>query len=165
MKKVLLLLVIMMAIGASAQTWERVEVPGDELKGTPNRVKWRINNFETLQSIMFYEGDDQWWVGIGGNIFQPNGQIVKSTQNFATSAIIGLSDEAGNLIAKYEDCLLELTNGMQVAGTVENFFGKTTKGARDVVPYLTNNKGSVRIIIPTARGKEFDLRVPCMNNE
>lgn len=163
MKRLFIFFALMVAMGAQAQTWERVEVPGDELKGTPDRVKYRINNLETLQSIMFYEGGNEWWVGIGGNIFQPdkNGRMVKKTQNYVTYATIGLYDESGKLIAKYEDCMLELTNGMQVAGV----YDRKAKGVREVVPCLTKNKGSVRIIIPTARGKDFDLSVPCLNNE
>ena len=154
---------MMMAMVGNSQTWERVEVPGDELKGTPDMVKYRINNMETLQSIMFYEGGNEWWVSVGGKVFQPDksGRMVKKTQNFVTYATIGLYDSEGNLVEKFEDCMLELTNGMRVAGV----FDAKKKGVCEVVSYITQHKGSVRIIIPTVIGEEFDLRVPCLNNE
>lgn len=61
--------------------------------------------------------------------------------------------------------MMEVTNGGQVAESSKSIWGKTSKGSRDVVPFLMNEHGYVRIIIPTYRGKEFDMKVPCLNNE
>lgn len=165
-RKIIILAMLAMAVSAGAQMWERTVEPGNELKGTQEMAKYRIEDAEKKQVMAFCQPGDYWKVGIGGRVFQPNksGNVVKKTLNFVTYATIGYYDENDKLTAKHEKCLLQLTQGMQVAEVTENIWGKTTKGAKDVVPYLMNKRGYVRIIIETVRGPEFDMKVPCVNN-
>ena len=100
----------------------------------------------------------------------PPRQIIGSDETLVapnqgdTDGLQYVYDENDQLIKKWENCMIELTQNMQVAEASTNIWGKTSKGCRDVVPYLMNNRGYVRIIIPTYRGKEFDMKVPCINN-
>lgn len=167
MKQVFLSFLALIAITANAQNWEKTVEPGDELKGTTDAVKYKMVDSLARQVIAFYQPGDYWKVGIGGNIFQGDkrGRIHKNTLNTITYATIGFYDEQNHLIKKWENCMVELTNGWQVAEASSNIWGKTSKGCRDVVPYIVNERGYVRIIIPTYRGKEFDMKVPCLNNE
>lgn len=155
------------AITANAQKWEKIIEPGDELKGTTDAVKYKMVDSVARQVIAFYQPGDYWKVGIGWNIFQPDKRNVihKKSLNAIGYATIGFYDEQNHLVKKWENCMIEITNGMQVAEASSNIWGKTSKGCRDVVPYLVNERGYVRIIIPTVRGKEFDMKVPCLNNE
>lgn len=168
MKKALMTMVVtLVALTAGAQTWERTVEPGDELKGTQEMVKYKMTDSIARQVIAFYQPGDYWKVGIGGNIFQPDkrGVIHKGTYNMIAYATIGFYDENDKLVKKWENCMVEVTNGGQVAEASKNVWGKTSKGSRDVVPYIMNERGYVRIIIPTYRGKEFDMKVPCLNNK
>ena len=155
-----------LSFDAMSQTWEKTIEPADELKGTEEMVKYKMTDSTANQAIAFYQPGDYWKVGVGGKVFQPDkrGMIHKKTLNMVGYATIGFYDEQNNLIKKWENCLIELTNGLQVAEASSNIWGKTSKGCRDVVPYLMNERGFVRIIIPTVRGTEFDMKVPCVNN-
>lgn len=167
MKKVLFLLLMLMPVMAGAQTWEKTIEPGDELKGTTDAVKYKLVDSLARQVMAFYQPGDYWKVGIGGNVFQPDkrGLVHKKTYNMIGYATIGFYDEQNNLIKKWDNCMIELTNNLQVAEASKTIWGKTSKGCRDVVPYLMNERGYVRIIIPTYRGKEFDMKVPCLNSQ
>lgn len=75
-------------------------------------------------------------------------------------------EEGDQLVTKWDNCMMELTDIFRVAEASESLWGKkTTKGCREVVPYLLNEKGYVRIILPTSLGPEFDFKVPCIHNE
>lgn len=167
MKQLITFVFLLLSITAGAQTWEKTIEPGDELKGTTDAVKYRMADSLSRQVIAFYQPGDYWKVGIGGTIFQPDkrGMVHKKSLNMIGYATIGFYDSENQLIKKWENCMVELTNGMQVAEASSNIWGKTSKGCRDVVPYLMNERGYVRIIIPTVRGKEFDMKIPCLNNE
>lgn len=168
MKKVLFLCAMMaMTTIATAQTWVKSFEAGDELKGTYDHDKYVLVDSLAQQEMAFYQPGEYWKVGIGGNVFMPDkrGLIHKKTYNMITYATIGFYDESNNLIKKWDNCMMELTNNAQVAEASKNIWGKTSKGSKEVVPYLMNNRGYVRIIIPTYRGKEFDFKVPCLNNE
>lgn len=166
MKKLLAIMMLFTAMTATAQTWEKTIEKGDELKGTIDRDKYKIVDSLARQVMAFYQPGDEWKVGIGGNVFMPDkrGLVHKGSYNMIGYATIGFYDENDQLIKKWENCMIELTQNMQVAEASTNIWGKTSKGCRDVVPYLMNNRGYVRIIIPTYRGKEFDMKVPCINN-
>lgn len=167
MRKLLLFITLMLVtVTTKAQTWEKSLEKGDELKGTTDCDKYKMVDSIARQVMAFYQPGDFWKVGIGGNVFMPDkrGVIHKKTYNPITYATIGFYDENGQLIKKWENCMIELTNNMQVAEASKNIWGKTSKGCRDVVPFLMNERGYVRIIIPTYRGKEFDMKVPCINN-
>lgn len=166
MKKVLFLLFMCMPMMAVAQTWEKTFEPGDELKGTADATKYRLADSLSRQVMAFFQPGNYWKVGIGGNVFQPDkrGLVHKNTLNMIGYATIGFYDEQNQLVKKWDNCMVELTNGLQVAEASSNIWGKTSKGCRDVVPYLINERGYVRIIIQTVRGKDFDMKVPCLNN-
>ncbi len=167
MKKVLLLFSFIACINANAQQWEKTVEKGDELLGTVERIKYKYVDSVNVQAFAFYSDGDYWKIGIGGRVFQPEkrGVVIKKTYNNATYATIGFYDNNNKLISKWDNCLLQLIQGFQVALTAENIWGKTTKGAREVVPYLRNEKGYVRIVVPVVRGKIFDITIPCLNNE
>lgn len=168
MKKVMMILMMVaVAMTAAAQVWEKTVEPGDELKGTQENAKYKMTDSIAKQAMAFYQPGDYWKVGIGGNVFQPDkrGIVHKGTMNMIAYATIGFYDENNKLVKKWDKCMVELTNGGQVAEASTNVWGKTSNGSRDVVPYLMNERGWVRIIIPTFRGKEFDMKVPCVNNK
>ena len=155
-------------LSAGAQgKWERVAEPGDELMGISARVKYRIVDSLAGYVMAFYEPGAYWKVGIGGTIFMPDkrGTVHRKTLNSIGYATIGFYDEENRLVVKWEKCLMEITTGFQVAEASKTIWGKTSKGCRDVVPYLMNNRGYVRIVLPTASGRNFDWTVPCLNNE
>lgn len=168
MKKTIttIMMLLTVTMNTVAQTWEKSIEPGDELKGTVDREKYRLADSTALQVMAFYQPGDYWKVGIGGNVFMPDkrGLVHKKTLNMIGYATVGFYDEQNQLIKKWDNCMIELTNNMQVAEASQTIWGKTSKGCRDVVPYLMNERGYVRIIIPTYRGKEFDMTVPCLNN-
>lgn len=163
---ILFVMTLTVALNIQAQSWEQTIEKGDELLGTMDRVKYKYVDSLNIQAIAFYSDGDYWKIGVGGKVFQPDkrGIVIKKTYNPATYATIGFYDEHNQLIEKWENCLLQLAHGFQVAETTENFWGKTTKGAREVVPYLRDQKGYVRIIVPVVRGNNFDLKIPCLNN-
>lgn len=166
MKRLLAIMAtLLVAVVAGAQEWEKTLEKGDELKGTTDRYKYKMVDSLSLQVIAFYQPGDYWKVGIGRNVFMPDkrGIVHKRTYNQIGYATIGFYDENDHLIKKWENCIIELTNNMQVAEASKNIWGKTSKGCRDVVPFLMNERGYVRIIIPTYMGKEFDMKVPCIN--
>ena len=168
MKKVLLSIALMlMGLSASAQVWEKTLEEGDQLKGTKDRMKYRIESPDGTQMMMFYGSSDKWKVGIVGNSFKPDKSlhVHSSTKNFLIYATIGFYNEDDQLVTKWDNCMMELTNIYRVAETSETLWGKkTTKGCREVVPYLLNEKGYVRIILPTFLGPDFDFKVPCIHN-
>lgn len=166
MKQLLTFALLLLTMTAGAQTWEKQIIPGDELKGTTETTKYLFVDSVGKKKMAFYGDGDYWKVLCGYSVFDPiKGKIHSRTKNMIAYATIGFYDEQHQLIKKWDNCLVELTNGLRIAEATENIWGKTTKGCRDVVPYLTNERGYIRILIPVAIGKEFDLTVPCLNNE
>lgn len=167
MKKVLLSIALMlMGLSASAQVWEKTLEEGDQLKGTRDRMKYRIESPDGNMIMVFYGSSDKWKVGIVNNAFKLDKSLRVRDGNFLCYATIGFYDENDQLTVKWENCEMQLTNVYRVAETSTSFWGKkTAKGCRDVVPYILNEKGYVRIILPTFREPEFDFKVPCIHNE
>ena len=167
MKKILILLALLATQSLYAQHWTKETESGDELLGTSDRVKFKYVDSINVQAFAFYSDGDYWKIGIGRDVFQPDkrGTLIRKKLNHATYALIGFYDEYNQLLEKWENCLLQLTQGLRVAETAKNIWGKTTKGTREVVPYLKNHKGYVRIVVPVVRGKDFDIKIPCLNNE
>ena len=167
MKKVLLSIALMlMGLSASAQVWEKTLEEGDQLKGTRDRAKYRIESPDGNMIMVFYGSSDKWKVGIVNNAFKPDKSNMVRDGNFIIYATIGFYNEDDQLVTKWENCMMELTDIYRVAEASESSWGKkTAKGCREVVPYLLNEKGYVRIILPTFRAPEFDFKVPCIHNE
>lgn len=66
MKKILLLFAMMVTTTAFAQGWETRTEPGDELKGTSERVRYKWTKGET-KVFAFYSTGIEWKVGVARN--------------------------------------------------------------------------------------------------
>ena len=66
MKKILLLFAMMVTTTAFAQGWEIRTEPGDELKGTSERVRYKWTKGET-KVFAFYSTGIEWKVGVARN--------------------------------------------------------------------------------------------------
>ncbi len=167
MKRLLSIALLLVGMTSHAQTWKKTVVPGDELKGTGPQTWYRYENKDGTMLMAFHEEDDSWKVGVVRNSFVPdkNVKVHKITKNFIIYATIGFYNEHDQLVTKWTNCMMELPNDFRVAQTSVTLWSeKTVKGCREVVPYLLNEKGYVRILLPTYLGDGFDLKVPCLHN-
>lgn len=148
---------------AQAQGWDVRHEPADDLKGTPERIRYRLEVGGT-KVFAFYDTGDFWKVGVGGNGFKPDPTHLNGNQNFVTYARIGFYDGDGRLVESYDGCELEVVDMYRVAQVNENGRRKDN-GAYKVAEYLRTQTGYVRLLIPTHFGDGFDLRIPCLGNE
>lgn len=161
-KILLLLLFLLIPCMEYAQTWETRTEPGDELKGTVTRIRYKWQPNET-EEFAFYSVGNDWKVGVARNAFKVDPTHLNKNNNFVTYATIGFYDINNNLKESWNDCELEVTNMYSVA-TCPDTSKKKPKGKEAVSNYLRNEKGYVRIIIPTNYGNGFDLKIPCLYN-
>ena len=161
MKEILLIASLFFTMVANAQRWETRTEAADELKGIPERIRYKWTEGET-KVFAFYDSGFEWKVGVARNAFKPDPTHLTRNQNPPIYAIIGFYDEAGNLVEKYEDCELDVTEMYHVASLAPNA-KKSNKGIL-VADYLRTQKGFVRILLPTQFGEGFGMKVPCLNN-
>ena len=72
MKRLFTIALLLVGMTASAQTWEKSVVPGDELKGTGPQTWYRYESKDGTMLMAFHEEDDSWKVGVVRNSFVPN---------------------------------------------------------------------------------------------
>lgn len=165
MKKIFVVaMMTFVCIVANAQKWEMLHEKADELKGTPERTRYRLSDDEA-GIFMFYDTGDFWKVGVNRNAFKIDPTHLNKNKNFIAYATIGLYDADGNLIEAWDNCELEIIDMYRVAQVVEKKQGKNKKGAYRVADYLRDTTGFVRILIPTQLGDGFEMKVPCLNNK
>lgn len=156
-----ILAMMLMVFTVNAQEWERQDVKGDELLGTTDGVKWRYQDGDFL--FAFMEGEQAWKVGIGRrDVFEPDKRKMSKKANMLTHATIGFYNEAGELVKKVDDCILELTQMMRVGETMKKWIWDDVPRGYGVNEYLQNEKGYVRIVVPLHITGNFDLKLPCM---
>lgn len=156
MKKVLSIFALMLiCMMTSAQEWEKKTTEADPMLGTKADVIYEWQNADCV--FTFSENNNGWSVkGFG---FKPDPTHVNHRQNFETYAKIGFYTENDELVSMFDKCKLELT---ELYNRATSDASRKTKGQYAVTNFLKNEKGYVRIIIPTYRGL-FDVSIPCMN--
>ena len=162
MKKKLLLFAMMVTTTAFAQGWETRTEPGDELKGTSERVRYKWTEGET-KVFAFYSTGIEWKVGVARNAFKPDPTHLTRNQNPPIYATIGFYDAEGNLLETIKDCELDVKDMYRVAELPVN--AKKSNKATKIADYLRTQKGLIRILLPTQFGDGFDMRIPCLNND
>jgi len=158
MKKALsIVIMLLVAMTASAQEWEKKVTEADPMLGTKADVLYEWQNADCV--FTFSESNNGWSVkGFG---FKPDATHINRRQNFETYAKIGFYNEQDEVVTIFDNCKLELT---ETYSRATSDVSKKNKGQYAVTDYLKNNKGYVRIIIPLMQGGVFDVSIPCMNN-
>ena len=158
MKKVLSIVIMLLVVmTAGAQEWEKKTTEADPMLGTKADVIYEWQNADCVFS--FSENSNSW--SVKGWAFKPDATHLNHRQNFETYAKIGFYNESDELVSMFDKCKLELTDFYNRATSDAN---KKNKGQYAVTEYLKNEKGYVRIIIPTMQGAGFDVSIPCLNN-
>ena len=161
MKKVLIFMMLMSAIIASAQTgWDIKMESADPLKGTIERTRYKWQEGETMV-FAFYNPGTEWKVGVGRNTFKPDPRGLTKNNNFLAYATVGIYDADGNIIEAWDNFHMELTDMYRVATAMEDS-KKQRVANKKIIEHLLIGHGYVRILMETLFGNGFDMKVPCL---
>jgi len=161
MKKVLIFMMLMSAIIASAQTgWDIKMESADPLKGTIERTRYKWQEGETMV-FAFYNPGTEWKVGVGRNTFKPDPRGLTKNNNFLTYATVGIYDADGNIIEAWDNFHMELTDMYRVATAMEDS-KKQRVANKKIIEHLLIGHGYVRILMYTHFGNGFDMKIPCL---
>jgi hypothetical protein len=161
MKKVLIFMMLMSAIIASAQTgWDIKMESADPLKGTIERTRYKWQEGETMV-FGFYNPGTEWKVGVGRNTFKPDPRGLTKNNNFLAYATVGIYDADGNIIEAWDNFHMELTDMYRVATAMEDS-KKQRVANKKIIEHLLIGHGYVRILMDTHFGNGFDMKIPCL---
>lgn len=161
MKKVLIFMMLMSAIIASAQTgWDIKMESADPLKGTIERTRYKWQEGETMV-FAFYNPGTEWKVGVGRNTFKPDPRGLTKNNNFLAYATVGIYDADGNIIEAWDNFHMELTDMYRVATAMEDS-KKQRVANKKIIEHLLIGHGYVRILMDTHLGNGFDMKIPCL---
>ena len=145
--------------GATQNGWIISKQNADELMGVQEHtLLLYVNNG---CSFGFADTDDtRIYIGCDKGIFDT--EVTKWAFQYKSlfEAVVGYYDEANKLIEK-KKCLFEVKKDVTTAVSIADNWGK--KEAKNIIPYLINKRGYVRIVAPLRNGK-CDITIPCMNN-
>lgn len=159
MKKLLFISMMLLAMTTvSAQKWTKKIVEADAMKGQVEKMLYEWSNTDC--TFIMAESDNSWMVT--GGAFKPDPTHVNHRSNFETYGKVGFYDNDDNLLESWDNCKFELTNFYRTAGSAAS---KKKKGQYALPNYLRNKTGYVRIIIPLINGDDFDVTIPCLNND
>jgi hypothetical protein len=161
MKKVLFLVMLLSSLIASAQNgWDVKKESADPLKGTVERTRYRWQEGETMV-FAFYDVEAEWKVGVGRNGFKPDPHGLTKSNNFITYAKVGIYDNDNNIIEAWDNIHMELTDMYRVATAMSDSKKQRTANQK-ITEHLRTGHGYIRILMETAFGNGFDLKVPCL---
>ena len=161
MKKVLIFMMLMSAIIASAQTgWDIKMESADPLKGTIERTRYKWQEGETMV-FAFYNPGTEWKVGVGRNTFKPDPRGLTKNNIFLAYATVGIYDADGNIIEAWDNFHMELTDMYRVATAMEDS-KKQRVANKKIIEHLLIGHGYVRILLDTHFGNGFDMKIPCL---
>lgn len=150
---------------AWAQVWNHSVIKGDELLGTTNSIQHKFTSGDKVFIFWSDKKDDLRIISLD-EPFDIETRIGASG-NFLFSTKVGLYDESGNLVEKF-DMLFEIDSKGQPNQAHPNKYtrmgGNNKKNAKKVIEYLTTKKGFVRIVANLYGTNElFDLSINCLN--
>ena len=162
MKKLFLFMLLQMAVvTVMSQTgWDVKKESADPLKGTVERTRYRWQEGETMV-FAFYDVEAEWKVGVGRNGFKPDPHGLTKSNNFITYAKVGIYDNDNNIIEAWDNIHMELTDMYRVATAMSDSKKQRTANQK-ITEHLRTGHGYIRILIETAFGNGFDLKVPCL---
>lgn len=174
MKRILLFICLVVAtINASAQgVWGRKTVKGDELLGTVDHTLYiyedRPSEDVSFRIIFLNNVEDDFNIYTMRNIFKTMSRE-GATNNNIFLGIVGFYDKDDNLIDKIDKFCFEV-NGIGRSDTAHpNKYtlkgGNNKKNAKKVLDHIKNSDGYVRIVAEMVKGGNYDLKIPCLNNE
>lgn len=156
MKKTFLLsLVLLLPLFLSAQIWSQYKTDADELKGTQARSSHFIE-IPKKGAVMLDDNQDILGVVTYNGIFdyKPYEYEFK-----VALGIFGMYDETGKLVEKRE-IMVSVHDDLSSATADSRITVLRNSGISQVVSWIRNNKGSVRIIIPRYAKSDFDVTIP-----
>ena len=154
-KHILLSLVLITTLSASAQNWTQYKEGADELKGTQAKSRHFIEIPEEGVVVIDDNFDIFGFVTYNGIFdYKP----YEYDFNVAIG-IFGLYDETGKLVEKKE-IMVSVHDDPSNASADSRITLLKNSGISQVASWIRNNKGSVRIIIPRYGKSDFDVTVP-----
>ena len=163
MKKVLsITIMLLLAMLANAQVWQKLTEEADIVRGTSQRDFYTLT-IDSITDIKVYADTNEWYLTrqIRKNYFKIKIKIFNvNLQELQTTASFGLFDENGQLVGKVHDHVrMTATNRARTIGS-----GKyTEKEAIKLLSYLKSRKGHVQIVIPLQFGGEENIIIPCIS--
>lgn len=156
MKKILVMtMMLLSAVVMNANGWEKTYVAGDELRGTESTYVYAY--FDNVGAFYFYENTNHVCIATREGIFNYGGEGLEDDE--LTSVIIGFYDNNGNLVDKLNSCEFYLFNEKQ-----DKAFSICTWKNDIVIDYLKHKTGYVRVLADRYGDYDFDIKVPCFNN-
>jgi len=161
MRKIFLLIMLLGAIVASAQTgWDVKKESADPLKGIAERTRYRWQEGETMV-FAFYNPGSEWKVGVGRNGFKGDPRELTKNNNFMAYAKVGIYDANNNILEAWDNFHMELTDMYRVATSMND--SKKQRAANQIITeHLLTGHGYLRILMETQFGNGFDMLVPCL---
>lgn len=162
MKNILLSILCLLPLTAKAQ-WFCETREADELKGIS---KQKIYSYfqEGVGAFQFSElREDLYWLKAETGIFN----VESSYGITGCSVLVGIYDNSGHLIDKFSMYLDKQSPDLIMtrnAGSLSIPVGQKKK-VKKIMEHLKNEKGAIRIVAPMYNKPDFDIFIPCMNNE
>ena len=164
MKKIFLTMVVclMATMGANSQNnngWVKIFFEADELTDTSMEYENEIG------SVVLWDNEDKVFRVISKDEMF-NGKVENWTlgkHKTIFTAIIGFYDINKKLVKKTK-CTFEIGANHHEGNAIRNPY-YTKNDRKDIIEYLKNGNGFVRIVAPLSlTNKNFDIMVPCLNN-
>lgn len=154
-KYILSTILLISALTAKAQSWTSKHHDADQMKKTEAYDSYSYTDKNGNMFVLWSNSTKNFRIISNESIFNYNGD------GYWVKLEIGFYDTKGNLLEKIR------TNGKadkDEPSRLENM--SFTKGAKKIISYIKEQKGSVRFLAPLyGRSSGMDFSVPCMNNE
>lgn len=151
MKKLLFIVSFLFCMSTMSAQWESTFHPADELKKTKEYTSYMYTDASGNCLIFWSNSKKNYRITCENEVFDCD-------VNHFISVIVGFYDENGNLKRKKKN-KLHITNDNYQMADLSSMFGNS-----DVVTFLKEEKGYIRILVPVFRSvSPLEIRVPCMN--
>ena len=162
MKKVLLTLVLMLVtMTISAQTWEKKNQEADIINEIPERTFYQLQ-LDSVTTVKVYADNNEWYLTtkFNRNGFKLNMKAFQvQVREIQTHASFAFFDADGNVAQPVlKNIKMTATDRAQTIGS-----GKWTENDADKVSvYLKTATGCVQIVALLHMGGEYNAKIPCI---
>ena len=162
MRKLVFVFLFFVGLQALAQNWERINVKGDELLGTTDKVIMVYNDNGNI--FEFEENENNIFFLETSTSFFDVTSVKGSNGRYTVNGIVGLYDNNDNLVEKLE-ILFEILEPATKCypNKYTRMGGNNLKRSKKVIDYINNGNGYVRFVLPLHLStSNFDFTVPTL---
>lgn len=149
------------------QKWETINYEADELLGTKDSYVAYKYVKDKCAFVMWSHENKNFRISAQKRIFDASGRGATGYGIF--DALVGFYDSDNKLLSKIDKFVFEVDDTDEMNNAHPNKYtrmgGNNLNKAWQILDYLRNKTGYVRIVTSIYGGDSFDLKIPCLKNE